>query len=219
MFKSAEWRADERDVTNRFERLRSQEGFTLVELLVAGAVMLVVFAASVTYLAVASRSEVVNYNRSDRLEEMSVALKRFTHDARDARSVWYLLGGQGRKVRITLRSGETVDYECVEDAKTTCVRIHNGQRTILAKGLLETDNTFVLSCRHKDPSHVDTGKLMHIPNSGAIPSDCDTSVPNPVSYVDLRLIGTLGCEGEGRTGGCPPRRITLHGGVALRNAG
>ncbi len=206
-------------MTNRLEQLRSQDGFTLVELLVAGAVMLIVFSAAVTYLAVASRAERTNYNRSDRLEEMSVALKRFTNDARDARSVAYLMGGQGRKVRITLRSGDTVDYECVEDGKTTCVRIHNGQRTILAKGLLETDNTFVLSCRHKDPSHVDTGKLMNIPTSGAIPSDCDKTVPNPVSYVDLRLIGTVGCAGEGSTGGCPARRITLHGGVALRNAG
>lgn len=202
-------------VSDRITQLRSQDGFTLVELLVATSAMLIVFFAAVSYLAIASRAEATNYNRANKLDEMSVALERFTREARDAKSIGYVSGGQGRKVRLTLRSGTTVDYECVEDGKTTCVRIEGARRTVLAKGVQQTNNTFNLSCRFKDPSGTDPGKLMNIPTSGTIPSDCGT---NPPSYVELKLLGTVDCEGEGRTDACPTRSITLWGGVALRNA-
>lgn len=66
--------------------MRSQQGFTLVELLATMLVLLIVFGAAVTFLEVSSRSQRATGSRSDALANQQVGLERMLREVRQASS-------------------------------------------------------------------------------------------------------------------------------------
>ena len=177
--------------------MRSQEsGFTLVELIVATALLSVVLAAILSLSITAERLAPREEERAAVIQETQVGLHRMTRELRQAKTIGALTDST---VTATLVTGLTVSYDCsavsrLDPAQKACLRSASPDG-----GELEADQIVI-------------ERLVNTPETPVF--DWDDSVPvQEVRYVSVRVAvparGDLKAGHEGN--------LTLQGGFYLRN--
>ena len=179
-------------VRARLRRLRSETGFTLIEVLVATSLSLILLMAIAGFASFAQKRQADTGNRSDALIQGRAALERITRDLRQATSVNATTPGM-----ITLRmygAGGTslrdVRYDCRTNSR--CDRFEGP-----AGGTLTATNTPLIGDGGPSP-------VSQVQSATFTASTIDVSQ----DYVEVEIQISL----PGR-----PLPITLSDGVHLRN--
>ncbi len=189
---------------------RDQRGFTLIELVVSLLASLAVLGGTLTVVLAAVRAEATNSNRGVKVEQLDVALERFTRDARQATSAAYVAGSAGRAVVMQfLAPAPSVTWDCRLSANTACGRQVGAGTAARAATQIQNSDVLRLACRDAN------GEPVQMTPDVAPPAACGG---RPATSVDVRLVAGVNCDGESRAT-CRNRTVTLRGGVSLRNAG
>jgi prepilin-type N-terminal cleavage/methylation domain-containing protein len=178
--------------------LRRDDGFTLVELLVTMAAMLVVAGAAMTILVSLQRQAAADVERAHAIREAEQGLHRMTKELREA---YVVTTRTGDEIQATIRVG-TVDtvvrYNCAEP-HPTLAGVYQCVRHSTAGGT-----------SHKD---VVVDRIL---NAGASTAADDRVFQYPngrPSYVRVRI--SVPAAGQARAGF--NHRVVLDDGVYMRN--
>jgi prepilin-type N-terminal cleavage/methylation domain-containing protein len=178
--------------------LRRDDGFTLVELLVTMAAMLVVAGAAMTILVSLQRQAAADVERAHAIREAEQGLHRMTKELREAYAVTTRTGDE---IQATIRVGAVdtvVRYNCAEP-HPTLANVYRCVRHSTAGGV-----------SHKDVV------IDRILNSGTSTAAGDRVFQYPngrPSYVRVRI--WVPAAGEARAGF--NHRVVLDDGIYMRN--
>lgn len=165
----------------------SEDGFTLVELLIAALLMGLILTASLAALTGIERGQREVGSRTDELARARAGVERMTREIRQARTVASVTASTLALDTLTYTAGSTtpsykrVTYDC---SGTTCTRTVTGE-----------------SARVVVPN---------VTNPGSVFTSA-TDATGKVNYVTFTV--TMGTQGANRSAGS----ITLADGVEMRN--
>jgi prepilin-type N-terminal cleavage/methylation domain-containing protein len=190
-----------REATTMRKLVRSQDGFTLAELLVVTAVLGLILAAVFSLLQSGQQAYTMGSNRVEVQQNARVALELMTRELRAAQSIT-TLGGVG-DITFTVCDPATmaactpvsVQYQL---SGTNLNRISGGTTTTIIGGVQNLNMTY---CDVWNPAS----------------NSCTTAAANAAAVKVIRVQLTAKAEDAAATGSAGDRRMTVESTIRLRN--